>query len=139
MRNHNKIEVIGILGRDPESRFIPSGTQVTNFSVAVNDDYKNKEGELVKQTIWYKVVAWSKLAEICSQYLKKGSKVFISGKLVHVNGEPRVWQNKEGEYHASFEITLQELEMLGGGERRDSGPNLDTPPVVEEDSDELPF
>ena len=143
MRNHNKIQFIGILGRDPESRFTPSGAQVTNFSVAVNDDYKTKEGETVKKTYWYKVVAWNKLGEICNQYLKKGSKVFIEGKLVLTDdGEPKTWQNKAGDWHASVEVQALELEMLGGGgAKTDGGPDLDKPPVVEDNSDdsELPF
>jgi single-strand DNA-binding protein len=139
MRNHNKIQAIGILGRDPEMRFTPSGAPVTNFSIAVNDDYKTKEGETVKQTYWYKIVAWNKLAEICNQYLKKGSKVFVEGKLSLTNGEPKVWQNKAGEWHASVEIQAMELEMLGGGEKTESGPNMDTPPVIESDDGDLPF
>ena len=131
MRNHNKMQFIGILGRDPEMRFTPSGAPVTNFSVAVNDDYKNKEGETVKKTYWYKVVAWNKLAEICNQYLKKGSKVFVEGKLVLTeDGEPKTWQNKDGEWHSSVEVQAFELEMLGGGgEKADSGPDILTSSV----------
>jgi len=140
MKNFYKIMVQGVVGRNPEMRNVPSGQAVTNFSVAVNDDYKNKEGEVVKQAIWFKAVAWGKIAEIANQYLSKGSKVLLVGKLV-VDPEtlgPKIWQDKDGNSRSSFEINVGELYMLGGGEKKESGSILDTPPLVEND-DELPF
>ena len=139
MRNFYKVMVQGSLGRDPESRFVPSGQQVTNFSVAVNDDYNTKDGEIVKKTIWFKAVAWGNLAEISAKYLSKGSKVLLVGKLTtNENGEPNTWTGKDGNTHASFEINVAELYMLGGGEKREGSSYMDTPPSLE-DEEELPF
>ena len=78
MSYHTTI-IVGNLGRDPEMRYTPSGQAVTSFSVAVNDDYTNNNGERIKRTIWFRISAWGKQAETCNQYLKKGSKVLVLG------------------------------------------------------------
>jgi single-strand DNA-binding protein len=143
MRNFNKLMVQGALGGDPSMRYVPSGQSVTNFSVAVNDDYKDKDGNVVKQTMWLKAVVWGKLGEeVANKYLKKGSKVILVGKLSFgEDGGPKTWEAKDGSHKASFEMTVSEIYMIGGGEKAESGPDLDKPPVVEEtdDSDSLPF
>ena len=140
MRNFNKLMVQGTLGHDPEMRYIPSGQSVTNFSVAVNDDYKDKDGNAVKQTMWIKAVVWGKVGEeVANKYLKKGSKVILVGKLSFgEDGGPKTWTAKDGGSRASFEMVVSELYMIGGGEAKASGPDLDAPPQVEPD-DEVPF
>lgn len=104
----------GNLGRDPEMRYTPSGQAVTNFSVAVNDDYTNNNGERVKRTIWVRVSSWGKQAESCNQYLKKGSKVLVEGRLtVDANsGGPRIWTAQDGSPRASFEVSAQTVRFL---------------------------
>jgi single-strand DNA-binding protein len=104
----------GNLGRDPEMRYTPSGQAVTNFSVAVNDDYTNNNGERIKRTIWVRVSSWGKQAENCNQYLKKGSKVLVEGRLtVDVNtGGPRIWTGQDGAARASFEVSAQTVRFL---------------------------
>ena len=90
-RGINKVILVGNLGADPELRYTGSGTAVCNFNVATNESYKDREGNLVEKTEWHRVVAWDRPAEICAEYLKKGSQVYIEGKL-----RTRKWQDKEG-------------------------------------------
>jgi len=140
-RDHNQLSFTGRLGGDPESRTTPSGSQVCNFSVAVGNDFTNSDGEKVSKTMWVKCVAWNKSAEVFSQYLHKGSRVFVSGQLVtNENGNPKTFEGKNGT-SASFELTVRELVFLdsantSGGS--DSSSKMDTAPVVADDS-ELPF
>jgi len=89
-RNLNSCSFIGRLGKDPEIKNMPNGNAVANFGIAVGDDYKDKQGQKVEQTNWVNVVIFGKLAEICGQYLTKGSQVYINGKFV-----TRKWQDKE--------------------------------------------
>ena len=112
----NKVIIMGRLGRDPEIRYMSCGTPVANFSVAT--DEKQKGGQ--KKTTWHNVVAWSKTAEICEQYLKKGSLVFIEGKIQH-----REWEDRDGNKRTSVEIVAQEVRMIGGdaGADRREGPS----------------
>jgi single-strand DNA-binding protein len=141
-RDHNQLTITGRLGGDPESRFTPSGSQVCNFSVAVGNDYTNKNGDKESKTMWIKCVAWNKQAEVYKQYLHKGSRVLISGQLnTDEQGNPRIWQGTDGTSHASFEMTVRELVFLdkanaSGGS--DNTSKMDTAPVVADD-DELPF
>jgi single-strand DNA-binding protein len=106
---YQSIVVIGNVGRDPESRFTPSGQQVTSFSVAVNE----KHGE-TKSTAWFKVSVWGKTAEVCAEYIKKGMLVLVEGRLQGdpSTGGPRVWTGKEGTPIASFEITGNVVKFL---------------------------
>lgn len=87
------IIIVGNVGRDPEMRYTPGGQAVTSFSVATNRQYTNNSGETVKETIWFRVSAWGKTGEVCNQYLKKGSKVLVEGRLTAdpATGGPRVW------------------------------------------------
>ena len=128
------LSIIGYLGRDPEMHFTPSGKPVTNFSVAVGRQYTGGNGEKVKETYWFKCTAWDKQAEICNQYLKKGSKVFIEGRLVAepATGGPRIWNRQDGTPQASFELTVLTIKFLDG-KAENSGENL---APIEED---IPF
>src|SRR5271169_2505049 len=105
----NKVILVGRLGRDPETRFTGGGQAVANFSVATDETYKDKNGERQKRTEWHKIVVWGKQAEIAQQYLKKGSLVFIEGRI-----QSREWQDKEGQKRTSFEIVATNFRMLGG-------------------------
>lgn len=110
----NKVILVGRLGRDPETRYTGGGQAVANFSVATDESYKDKAGERQKRTEWHKIVVWGKQAEIAQQYLKKGSLVFIEGRI-----QSREWQDKEGQKRTSFEIVANNFRMLGG--RSDGG------------------
>ena len=110
----NKVILVGRLGRDPETRYTGGGQAVANFSVATDETFKDKSGERQKRTEWHKIVVWGKLAEIAQQYLKKGSLIFIEGRI-----QSREWQDKEGQKRTSFEIVASNFRMLGG--RGDGG------------------
>ena len=112
----NRGDFIGRLGRDPESRFMPSGGAVANFSIACGDDYRDKQtGQKVEQVNWINIVAFGRLAEIVGEYLKKGSKVYVSGKQV-----TRKWQDKTtGADRYTTEIVASEMQMLDS--RGDAG------------------
>ena len=105
----NRVMLVGRLGRDPETRYTGSGQAVANFSVATDESYKDRNGERQKRTEWHKIVVWGKQAEIAQQYLKKGSLVFIEGRI-----QSREWQDKEGQKRTSFEIVANTFRMLGG-------------------------
>ena len=105
----NKVILVGRLGRDPETRYTGGGQAVANFSVATDETYKDRNGERQKRTEWHKIVVWGKQAEIAQQYLKKGSLVFIEGRI-----QSREWQDKEGQKRTSFEIVANNFRMLGG-------------------------
>ena len=110
----NKVILVGRLGRDPETRYTGGGQAVANFSAATDETYKDKSGERQKRTEWHKIVVWGKQAEIAQQYLKKGSLIFIEGRI-----QSREWQDKEGQKRTSFEIVASNFRMLGG--RGDGG------------------
>ena len=105
----NKVILVGRLGRDPETRYTGGGQAVANFSVATDETYRDKNGERQKRTEWHKIVVWGKQAEIAQQYLKKGSLIFIEGRI-----QSREWQDKEGQKRTSFEIVAANFRMLGG-------------------------
>ena len=105
----NRVILVGRLGRDPETRYTGGGQAVANFSVATDETYKDKNGERQKRTEWHKIVVWGKQAEIAQQYLKKGSLIFIEGRI-----QSREWQDKEGQKRTSFEIVATNFRMLGG-------------------------
>lgn len=103
----NMWQGIGRLGRDPEVRYLPNGDAVANFSIACGDDYKDKSGNKVEQAEWVNIVAYRKLAEIIGEYLKKGSQVYVQGKL-----QTRKWE-KDGVTRYSTEIIANQMQMLG--------------------------
>lgn len=111
---YHTIIVVGNLGRDPEMRYTPSGQAVTNLNVATNRQYTASDGNQVKETIWFRVSTWGKTAESCNQYLKKGSKVLIEGRLNPdpATGSPRVFTRQDGTSGAAFEITAQMVKFL---------------------------
>ncbi len=105
----NKIIVIGNVGRDPEMRYTPSGQGVTSFSVASNRRYRTADGEQREETMWFNVNAWGRMAEICNQFLTKGRQVYIEGRLT-----TRIYQTNEGQHRIANDISLTEMQMLGG-------------------------
>ena len=118
MASVNKVIIVGNLGRDPETRYSPDGGAITNVSVATTDKWKDKNGEMQEKTEWHRVAFFGKLAEIAGEYLKKGSQVYVEGRL-----QTRKWQDKEGQDRYTTEIVANQMQMLGsrqgmgGGDR----------------------
>jgi single-strand DNA-binding protein len=110
MASINKVILVGNLGRDPETRYLPEGGAVTNVSIATTDTWKDKtSGEKKEATEWHRVVFFNRLAEIAGEYLKKGSQVYVEGRL-----RTRKWQDKEGQEKYTTEIVCDTMQMLGG-------------------------
>ncbi len=141
----NKVIIVGNLGQDPETRYLSSGGAVTSFSVATSESWKDKQtGQKQERTEWHRIVTFNKLAEICGQYLTKGSKVYIEGKL-----QTRKWQDQSGQDRYTTEIVASEMQMLGGDRKPDNGHTSDNggwgadqpaqAPQVEDFSDDIPF
>ena len=142
-RGINKVIIVGNLGQDPDTRYMPSGSAVTNFTVATNESWKDKQtGEQKDRTEWHKVATFNRLAEISAEYLRKGSQVYIEGKL-----RTRKWQDKSGNDRYTTEIVADEMQMLGGrgggGSApmgRDPGPTSAPPqPSGDDFDDDIPF
>jgi single-strand DNA-binding protein len=137
---YSKLIIVGNLGSDPELRYTPSGQAVTNFSVAVNRQWRDNQGETHEETAWYRIAAWGKQAETCNQYLTKGRQVLVEGRLAvdPETGGPRIWVDRDGKPRASFEINAFEVRFLGNGNGRSSADTLadDSPGLIE---DEIPF
>ncbi len=109
-RGINKVIIVGNVGGDPETRYMPSGSAVTNLTVATNESWKDKQtGEQKERTEWHRVAMFNRLAEIAAEYLRKGSQVYIEGKL-----RTRKWQDKNGQDRYTTEIIADEMQMLGG-------------------------
>ena len=125
----NKVILVGRLGRDPELRYTPSGTAVANFSVATDERWSSAGGEAQSRTEWHNIVVWSKLAEICNQYLTKGRLVFIEGRI-----QTRDWEDKDGNKRRTTEIVASDMKMLGG--RRENAPGGQTVPAETESPSE---
>ena len=136
MAGVNKVILIGNLGKDPEVRYLDSGVAVANFSLATTESYKNKEGERVSQTEWHDVVLWRGLAEVAEKYLKKGSSVYVEGKIKN-----RKWEDKEGNTRYKTEIMADNMTMLGGRPSTDNTikATAEVPEIKEEQGDDLPF
>jgi single-strand DNA-binding protein len=105
----NKVILIGRLGKDPETRYMTSGEAVTNATLATSENWKDKSGEKQEKTEWHNLVFYRRLAEIAGEYLKKGSQIYVEGKL-----QTRKWQDKEGKDRYTTEIVVNEMTMLGG-------------------------
>lgn len=148
-RGINKVILVGNLGGDPETRYMPSGSAVTNITVATNESWKDKKtGEQKDRTEWHKVAMFDRLAEVAAEYLRKGSQVYIEGKL-----RTRKWQDKSGQDRWTTEIIADEMQMLGGrggggggggsapmGSDQDSGPPSAPPQADPGDfDDDIPF
>ena len=144
----NKVMLIGNLGRDPEVRYTSGGRAVANFTIATNESWKDKDGNQQDRTEWHKIVAWGKLGEICGEYLSKGNRIYIEGRI-----QTRDWEDKEGNKRYTTEIVLNEMIMLGGrdegagersgersGERKKGKPKAeDAPPPDYGPEDDIPF
>lgn len=133
----NKVIIIGHLGRDPETRYMPNGDAVTNFSVATSESWKDKNtGEKKEQTEWHRITCYRKLAEIAGQYLKTGSTVYVEGKLT-----TRKWKDKEGADRYTTEILASELKMFGGNAGNEKSKPATQPSTRgKDDSDgDIPF
>ncbi len=142
-RGINKVILVGNVGKDPETRYMPNGKAVTNFSLATSDGWTDKQtGDKQERTEWHNVVLFEKLAEIASQYLRKGSQVYIEGSL-----RTRKWQDKEGKDRYTTEIVGREMQMLGGrsggsggGASESSAPASTSPPADDGGfDDDIPF
>lgn len=146
-RGINKVIIVGNLGADPEVRYLPSGGAVTNISVATSEGWKDKDsGEVKERTEWHRIVFFNRLAEIAGEYLKKGSKVYVEGRL-----QTRKWQDKDGADRYTTEIIASEMQMLdskGGTASFDDAPSEtksarkapQTQPAMDESfDDDIPF
>lgn len=137
----NLCQFIGRLGRDPEVRYLQSGTPVAQFSIAVGDAYKNKDGEKVESVEWINVEAWGKLAELCDQYVKKGDRIYLSGPM-----KTQSWEDQDGNTRYKTIVTVKEMQFLNtkgadNGSEQKSGGNGKSgggrkPPV---DDSDIPF
>ena len=114
----NKVLLIGNLGRDPEMKYTPQGTPITTFSVAVTRRRKTPEGEWKDETEWFRIIAWQKLAEQCNEYLRKGSKVYIEGRL-----QTREWQGQDGQNRQIVEVVANDMVMLDSRQGGSGGPS----------------
>ena len=137
----NKAILIGNLGRDPEIRYTPSGVAVANFSSATSEKWKDKNtGEMQEQTEWHRIVVFGKLGEICGEYLSKGSKVYIEGRI-----QTRQWDDRDGNKRYTTEIVAREMKMLdrresgsGGTGSQESG-TAEPPPYGSSMGEDVPF
>lgn len=151
-RGINKVILIGFLGQDPEVKYMPSGGAVANLSLATSEQWKDKDtGEQKTRTEWHKIVIYGRLGEIAGEYLRKGSQVYIEGRL-----QTRKWQDKSGQDKYTTEIIANEMQMLGGGGGRGGAMNAESdfsagnkgganntpsgmPSAPEEFDDDIPF
>ena len=138
MRGINKVIVVGNLGQDPDTKYLPSGSAVTNISVATSESWKDKQtGEKKERTEWHRVAAFGRLAEIMAEYLRKGSQVYIEGKL-----RTRKW-DKDGQTHYTTEIIADQMQMLGNRQEQSKptpAPQPSQPePGPDDFDDEIPF
>jgi len=140
MASVNKVILVGNLGADPETRYMPNGDAVTNIRLATTESWKDKaSGEKKEITEWHRVVFYRKLGEIAGQYLRKGSSVYIEGRI-----RTRKWQDKEGQERYTTEIEASEMQMLGGkSDRPQETPQRNSQPpkgnAFEDMSDDVPF
>ncbi len=116
-RGLNKVLLIGNLGKDPEMKYTQQGTPVTTFSMAVSRTWKSPDGQVKDETEWFRVVAWQKLAETCNEYLHKGSKVYIEGRL-----QTREWTGQDGQTGKTTEVIANEMLLLDSRQGGPSGP-----------------
>lgn len=133
----NKVMLIGRLGADPQLKYTPSGRANVNFNLATNASWKDQDGNTQERTDWHRIVAWGKLAEIIGEWLKKGSNVYIEGRL-----QTRSYDDQNGAKRYITEVVVSDLEMLGGGGRSGSSEQQDVPPGMpdmDEPEDDLPF
>jgi single-strand DNA-binding protein len=131
MAGVNKVILVGNLGKDPEVRYLDNGVAVANFSLATTENYKNKQGERVSQTEWHNIVLWRGLAEVAEKFLKKGSSIYIEGKIKN-----RKWEDKDGNTRYNTEILADNMTMLGA---KPSSEETSLKTNTQETNDDLPF
>lgn len=135
-RGVNKVILVGNLGADPEMKYTPSGTPICTFRLATSETFKDRDGNQQERTEWHRVVAWSKLAEICGQYLAKGRQVYIEGSI-----RTRSWDDNDGNKRFMTEIVARDVQFLGGGAGGGSGSggggDFGGPPPLGDD--DIPF
>lgn len=148
---YQKIIIVGNLGGDPEMRYMPDATAVTNFSVATNRQWTDRAtGERHEQVTWFRVNVWGSQAEACNQYLSKGRQVFVEGRLEvdPETGGPRLWTAQDGTVRSSFELRAYSVKFLGGGGDSNGGGQRQAKPVAAaagrgnpppEEEDDIPF
>lgn len=137
MASVNKVILIGNLGQDPETRFMPNGDAATNITVATTDQWKDKSGAKKESTEWHRVSFFGKLAEIAGEYLKKGSPVYVEGRI-----KTRKWQDKEGKDRYTTEIIADRMQMLGGKKDAEAEPEPAKPSkggTFEDMKEDIPF
>jgi single-strand DNA-binding protein len=142
---YQQLIIVGNLGRDPEMRYTPSGTPVTSMNIATNRKYTGSDGQVVKETTWFRVSVFGKMAETCAQYLKKGSAVLVEGRLTpdKTSGGPRTYQRQDGTMSATYEVFANNVRFLSsrseGGPGPAPAPSDDDVPAVGGGEDEIPF
>jgi single-strand DNA-binding protein len=140
MASVNKVILVGTLGRDPELRYMPSGDALASFNVATNDTWKDKSGQKQERTEWHRISLFGKQAEIAGQYLKKGSSVYLEGRL-----QTRKWSDKEGVERQTTEIVADRMQMLGSRPNQESASGVSQPESNSNNSgfddmpDDIPF
>jgi single-strand DNA-binding protein len=141
--NVNRVIIAGNLTRDPEVRYLPSGTAVTEMGLAIDDSYKNKDNEMVPRTCFVDIVVWGKQGELCHKYLAKGRGALVEGRL-----QLDQWENQQGEKRSKLRVRADRVQFLGSpGSRAEGGPDDAPPPPAErhepapgaDDDDDLPF
>ncbi|HEX9916370.1 MAG TPA: single-stranded DNA-binding protein [candidate division Zixibacteria bacterium] len=135
MASVNRAILIGNLGRDPDLRYTPSGQPVAKFPIATSERWKDKDGQLQQRTDWHNIVAWGRQAEVCKEYLKKGSPVYIEGRI-----QSRSYEDKDGNRKYITEIVANRMQMLGRKEEGPSEEEIPPEPETEEaEGDDIPF
>lgn len=122
MASVNKVILVGNLGADPETRYMPSGDAITNIRLATTERFKDRNGEQQEHTEWHRIAFFGKLAEIAGQYLKKGSQVYVEGRI-----RTRKWQDKEGNDRYTTEIVADQMQMLGSRQGAGEAPPAERP------------
>ena len=133
----NKVMILGNLTRDPELRYIPSGQAVTSFTIAMNRTYNSQSGEKKEEAAFIRIVVWARLAEVCNEYLKKGSSVFVEGRL-----QSRSWEGQDGSKRSTIEVVAQNVQFLPRGQGQARSADASQEPSVDdaifEDTDSFP-
>lgn len=133
MASVNKVILVGNLGRDPEVRYMPNGEAVANFSIATTESWKDKSGAKQDKTEWHNIVAYRKLAEIIGEYVKKGSAIYIEGRI-----QTRKWQTKEGQDRYTTEIIADQMQMLGGKPANATGESVSQQRQAQQSNEQKP-
>ena len=143
---YQKLTIVGNLGSDPEMRYMPDGTAVTSFSVATNRRWNDQSGQPVNETTWFRVSVWGRRAETANQYLSKGSRVLVEGRLQPDKGTggPRIWTRQDGTAAASFEVRAIDFQFMSARGENTGGDYGGAPPMgggghAVQEEDDIPF